>query len=311
MAGPLSKRPSAKTLLRVTLVLLFVLAIVPMRFTRWTTGFADVAVTISAPVSNAVRWVADPLTRPFRRRADPALAEQYRQELEVARQRSLDLELKVRELERLVFELQQGAELTPELGVRQIAAPVIGRFSEASSNALQVRAGTSRGVVANSVAVVQGLQLLGRVERATSAWCSVRPITDRAAGGIQAVIMTGETLDSGIRCRLEPIGGGRLQGPATWVFEPSRQAPVQIVAGMTVRLQDDTWPRSAQMLIVGRVVEVSPAEDEPTRTIVTVEPSVPLQRVSEVVLRVPIDPLDARDGDDSQGAAQPSEGGTP
>ncbi|MGD1915566.1 MAG: rod shape-determining protein MreC [Phycisphaerales bacterium] len=305
MAGPLSKRPSAKTLLRITLVVLFILSVVPMRYTRWTTGFADVAVTISAPVSNAVRWVADPLTRPFRRSADPALAEQYRQELEVARQRSLDMELRVRQLERRVFELQRGAQLTPELGVRQIAAPVIGRFSEASSSALQVRAGTGRGVVENAVAVVEGLQLLGRVERSTAAWSVVRPITDSAAGGIMALVMTADTLDSGIQCRLEPIGGGRLRGPATWVFEDSRQRPVEITTGMTVRLRDETWPRSAQMLIVGTVIEVSSAPDEPTRTVVTVEPTVPLRRVSEVVLRVPIDPVEG----ETEQAAGGSEGG--
>ena len=287
-------------MLRVSLVLLFVLSVVPMRFTRWTAGFADVATTISSPVSNAVRWVANPLTRPFRRSTDPALAEQYKQELEVARQRALDMELKVRQLERLVFELQRGAELTPELGVRQIAAPVIGRSTEASSSALQVRAGSGRGVVENSVAVVEGLQLLGKVERVTAAWCMVRPITDPAAGGIMALIMTSESLESGIPCRLEPIGGNRLQGPATWVFESERQAPVEIAVGMTVRLRDETWPRSAQMLIVGEVVEVAPAPNEPTRTLVTVSPTVPLQRVSEVVLRVPIDPQAESAEDDSR-----------
>lgn len=290
MAGPLSKRPSARTLLRVALVVLFLLSVVPMRFTKWTTGFSDVAITVSAPVSNAVRWVADPLTRPFRRSADPALAEQYKQELEVARQRALDLELTVRELERQVFELQRGADLTPELGVRQIAAPVIGRFTESSSAALQVRAGSGRGVVENSVAVVEGLQLLGKVERVTSAWCVVRPITDNAAGGLMALVMTGEQLGSGITCRLEPIGGGLMRGPATWEWNEAQDGPIEIAVGMTVRLRDDTWPRSAQMLIVGEVTAVDPAPDEPTRTIVTVTPTVPLQRVSEVVLRVPIDP---------------------
>ncbi len=290
MAGPLSKRPSTRTTLRVTLVVLFLLSVIPMRFTRWTTGFADVAVTVSAPVSNAVRWVADPLTRPFRRSADPALAEQYRQEAEVARQRALDLELKVRELQRQVFELQRGTDLTPELGVSQVAAPVIGRFTEASSAALQVRAGSGRGVVENSVAVVEGLQLLGRVERVTTAWCVVRPITDNASGGLMALVMTDQSLDSGIECRLEPAGAGVLKGPATWKFDEDRKGPVEITVGMTVRLRDDTWPRSAQMLVVGTVVEVAPAPDEPTRTIITVAPTVPLQRVSEVVLRVPIDP---------------------
>jgi cell shape-determining protein MreC len=193
-----------------------------------------------------------------------------------------------------------GAELTPELGVRQIAAPVIGRSTEASSSALQVRAGSGRGVVENSVAVVEGLQLLGKVERVTAAWCMVRPLTDPTAGGIMAIIMTDESLDSGIPCRLEPIGGNRLQGPATWVFESERQAPVEIAVGMTVRLRDETWPRSAQMLIVGEVVEVAPAPNEPTRTLVTVAPTVPLQRVSEVVLRVPLDPAGERVEDDSR-----------
>ena len=55
------------------------------------------------------------------------------------------------------------------------------------------------------------------------------------------------------------------------------------------------------MLVVGIVVEVSSAPDEPTRTIVTVEPTIPLQRVSEVVLRVPIDVVDQGSQDVSGG----------
>jgi len=304
MASPLSRRPSAATLLRLSLVACAALALAPARHTRFVQPFADLALTITAPASNAVRWVADPLTRSITRQADPALAEQYLRELGAARRRALDLELRVAELEKLVLELQRGSALTPGVEVRQLAAPVIGRLSEPSSGALQVRAGSARGVVENAVAVIEGLQLLGRVERVTAAWSIVRPITDPAAGGIECLIMTGQELASGVPCRLEPTGDGRLRGPATWVFEPGRQGPRAIAAGMTVRLRDETWPRSSQMLIVGTVVEVAPADDEPTRTMVTVEPSTALRRVSEVVLRVPLDPLDAPD-------AQPAAGGGP
>jgi hypothetical protein len=128
----------------------------------------------------------------------------------------------------------------------------------------------------------------------------VRPITDSAAGGLMALVMTSDDLDSGVQCRLEPTGGGLLRGPVSWVDNTDRQTPVEITVGMVVRLRDDTWPRSAQMLVLGTVTALDPAPDEPTRTIVTVTPTVPLQRVSEVVLRVPIDP---------QG--EPVEGGTP
>ncbi|MEO1007820.1 MAG: hypothetical protein AAFX79_04595 [Planctomycetota bacterium] len=301
MAGPLSKRPSARTLLRVTLVLLAIMAVAPMRYTRWTSAFSDLALTVTAPVSHAIKWVADPLTRPLRPGADPALAEQYKQELDASRKRALDLEVRVEELEALVLELQRGLALTPDVDIRQVAAPVIGRLSDPASIDLQVRAGSGRGVVPNAVAVVEGLQLLGRVERTTAAWCIVRPITSSAAGGIDAVVLTGEDLASGVACRLEPTGDGLLRGPATWVFEPSRQGPVELAAGLTVRLRDDTWPGSAQMLVLGEVVAVEPAADEPTRTIVTVSPLVPLERVSEVVLRVPLDPTEDETVGDVEG----------
>ena len=68
-------------------------------------------------------------------------------------------------LRTLVRDLSRGMELNPSLAVRQIAAPVIGYGSDLSGGLLTVRAGRKDGVEPNSVVVVRGVYLVGRVQR--------------------------------------------------------------------------------------------------------------------------------------------------
>ena len=57
------------------------------------------------------------------------------------------------------------------------------------------------------------------------------------------------------------------------------------VAGDPAPMTEVAWPAAAQMLIVGRVIDVSRKENQ--RIVIVVEPEVSPERVSEVVLRIP------------------------
>ncbi|MEM7623130.1 MAG: hypothetical protein AAF235_07980 [Planctomycetota bacterium] len=97
----------------------------------------------------------------------------------------------------------------------------------------------------------------------------------------------------GIRCLLFPTEGGRLRGDAE-VLNPTAARPNPPVPepGMLVRLLDASegaWPRTARWLVVGVVERVDRNPEQPLRPLITVRPTVQLRRLSEVVLRIPIE----------------------
>jgi hypothetical protein len=91
---------------------------------------------------------------------------------------------------------------------------------------------------------------------------------------------------------LKPQGDGTLKGEVGTDAGPSLGAGgtanprLEPKPGQTVRLADRTWPSAAQMLIVGTVTRVDPSPTQPLRKVITVEPTLRLDRVSEVVLRL-------------------------
>jgi hypothetical protein len=96
--------------------------------------------------------------------------------------------------------------------------------------------------------------------------------------------MLDDDAGSGLECLLSPSADNTLRGPVEDArgIEPS--------PGQIVRLADsDRWPASAQMLLVGRVESVEPDPNQPLRKVVIVRPSLKLDRVSEVVLRISAD----------------------
>lgn len=92
-------------------------------------------------------------------------------------------------------------------------------------------------------------------------------------------------LDGPVRplARLDPVGDGTLRGPV----EIQDGAQPELKPGTIVRLADpDRWPLHAQMLVVGIVERVYPSPDQPLRSNIVVRPTLELERVSNVVLRV-------------------------
>jgi cell shape-determining protein MreC len=227
-----------------------------------------VVAPVSGPVLHAARWLApgDGL-RPDQRAA---------YENEIAQWKTLyQQELKREEDLRRQVEMLSRGSLPGELPLVQLIRQVVGATPDGSGQ-LMVRAGKKDGVEVNSVAATEGVQLVGRVSEIGSRTCWVRLLTDKATGAVRARIMVDDQT-MGAKCSLSPVGGGLLQGRVA----NDGPAPKE---GQLVRLDDEAWPRSSQMLVLGRIERVEP--DPVGWKIITVKPTVDLQRVSEVVLRI-------------------------
>lgn len=272
--------------LNLAAALLLVLSFVPLRWSGWMMSVGRLTQFFAAPISQPFaavsRWAA-----PATRDRDDELVSLLRTELEAARSLMLRHENENKRLRDQIRELQHGIELNPGLPVRQVMAPVYGTSADLSSGLLRVRAGTAQDVDENAVATTSGLQLVGRVVSAGARTSSILPITSPKAGPLRAMVMIDATAN-GLVCTLTPQGDGTLRGPVEDRRDPATAQAIQPQVGQQVRLSDpDRWPAHSQMLLVGEVIRVEPAPDQPLRAVVVVAPMVErLDRVSEVVLRV-------------------------
>lgn len=265
---------------------LAILSLLPLRFIGWERWFGQLTQTLIAPVSHPFaalsRWlrpaaprdVEDSVVRSLRDEIDSLTAQLLRE-----RQENAKLLGTMEELYRL-------KTLNPDSPVEQLTAPVIAASSDLSSALLTVRAGERQGVEPNSVAVAPGLQLLGRVVAVRGKSCDVQPITSKAAEKLRARIIIGDDPTMNPLCQLEPRGDGTFRGPVSTEGRDPASA-LKLEPGQLVRLDDqERWPRHAQMLVIGRIESVDASPDQPLRKVVTVRPTLSLDRVSEVVLRI-------------------------
>jgi cell shape-determining protein MreC len=284
-----------------------VMAVLPLRWLGWVGYFQDLTLTLVGPLSGQfeklLRWRSPALTSEEQR--ELAESREQRDHYQMLYYRAAQ---DIEELREHIEELQRGIALNPELPVTVYAVPVIARSSDLSSGLFTVRAPASLGAVRGTVATAGGVQLVGRVTALTDRTATVQPITDRAAGPINGVIIFDEDRDRRVACRLEPIGDGLLKGPVEDRKDAATQEAIVPRVGQTVRLSDpELWPRSAQMLVIGRIEAVESAPDQPLRKIITVRPTTRLDRVFQVLLRL----VGNAEGEPPRDAGRPGTKGGP
>lgn len=262
------------------IVLLLTFSLLPARAMHWAGWFGRLTDTFVAPISHPLaklsRWLW-----PAGSRFDNKEMQQMDEERERLAQMFLREQSENQRLRDLIKEIQRGQELNPSFPVRQIVASVYRSSSDLSSRVLSVRVGEREGVVPGTVVTCAGLQLFGKVVEAGRMASVVQPITSKAAGRLLAQVMASEVTSDGTPCTLDPVGDGTLRGPI------SERPGSPVTVGMTVRLNDpDRWPGSAQKLLVGRVEAIEPDANNPLRQTIVVRPTVLLDRVSEVYLRL-------------------------
>lgn len=282
---------------RFALVVLgvLILALVPVRWLGWLRGFrnpVDVIVRpVSGPMSSLSTWLR-PAERPGEGRSGPLSDE----DAEIERQRDEFKWLYLREVDRnaeleaLVRDLQGGSAWSRPPGVRRLEAPRVG--SDPGAGTVDYRRGTLDGVGPGAVAVARrSEQLVGVAVDVRPNVTSFRLITDRR---LQPNFVVGVVMPDGPitvaqlptlpRCQLRPAGDGTLVADNVGVTSADA-----IVPGMIVRLNDDSWPDAARMLVLGRVLRVEPA-DNPLYRRVVVRPELDVTRTQSVIVQFPAFP---------------------
>lgn len=270
-------QPGSKAPLLGTIVLLLVLAFLPGRWLGWTTALAGVTTRAVAPVSGPVYRVTRWVLRDGGSRDDVLMA-QIERDRDQFRTMWLQELKRNEDLRRDIEQIHPGA-LPNELPVSPLLRPVVGTSSEAGGGQLEVRAGSGEGVDLNVVATTRGVQLVGKVATVNSRTSWVRLITHPGAGQMSGVVMTAED-KPGWRCLLSPFKGSRLQG----LVEYSKDSKASPTVGLTVVLDDSQWPKSARMLVLGTITNITTLTNGRQR--IEVRPTAELDRLSEVVLRL-------------------------
>jgi cell shape-determining protein MreC len=300
MSRPSAQSVQARRLLPIAIAILVAMSIAPLSWLGWLRWFSSLVETLAVPASHPFalvsRWVAP--ARPYRPSDDAVRI--LEEELEKYKQFYLSQQLENERQQRVLSELRAGAVIVGSEPVRQVAATIIGSSSDLSSSIVRARAGTKHGVVEGAVAVGPGLQLLGRVVSTGVRMCEIQLVTSKASGPMRVRVMVDEAGGQGLDCLLVPQGDGTLRGPIEDRGEAT-STKMDVKVGQSVRLADgERWPRSASMFLVGTVELISPDPDQPLRKVVTVRPTLKLDRVGEVILRIE---------DDGSTLRQPGKGG--
>jgi len=278
--GPLSP----KRLLPILLAALAVLALAPSSLTAsWVGWPQNPLLFVLTPVSHPIERFAARARQTEPAGDDPRLTD-LRQQLDQERLRRAQGERRIEELGSIVRDLQAGLTIAPDSPARSVFAPIIGASPDPRQGVIIAGRGASDGVTAGqTVAVARGVHLVGRVVAVANRTCRIVPITHPRAGLIGVMVMTDDPV-TGFEAQLIAAGEGTLRGDLVGDARGVEE-------GQTVRLSDTSWPASSQMVLVGRVVKVERKENQ--RLTVTVAPDFDVSRVSEVVLRIPLDPTPA------------------
>ncbi|MBL0869893.1 MAG: hypothetical protein IBJ18_04875 [Phycisphaerales bacterium] len=253
------------------------------------------------PSETAMNWgfrAVLPAQRPKGTLSEEA-AEMLKQQLEEARREKLAMAARVESLQTQIEQLTRVLQLNPGFAVRETTPlPVDGIQSDASGTLLKVRGGSNISIPVGAIAVAERVHLIGKVVSTDALNSRVRPIVDGGAGELTGVIFANERFQSDgttkvlqtvgdqsrLIVKLKPAEGGlTLNGISSIERGVDPSTVLAPEEGMVVRLMSDDWPRSEQMLIIGRVSRVI---DTPNgRKVVVVTPAIDPRRVSEVTVR--------------------------
>ncbi|PCI09536.1 hypothetical protein COB72_06300 [bacterium] len=277
----------------IAIMMLFVLALAPIRMLSWTDWFSDQVQVVILPIAGPIEFVVDfvvppEISNPLASEREKVIAD----ELDIVRTQLLQTRQENYRLNTLIEQFTRGAAIMPNLDVRQVHRP---RSSNLIGDLLVIRTGKIQGLTQGTVVVVDAIQLLGKVTRVNDRVSMVRPITASSAQPILATILLDSSGENQLRCLLTPVGDGTLIGE---VARPTTNETWQVRIDQEVRLLDDQWPQHAQMLMIGNIERIENNESQPLRQRIVVRPTVAdLRRVSNVILRLPA--LDQTDGGDS------------
>ena len=244
----------------------------------------------SGPVTALSAWLRPASTTDrFEGASESELARQIR-ELEILLLRANQ---RIERLEDTILEYERGTAYPQSIPTRKLEATRVSANLPAGT--FDVNRGRRQGVIGGTVAVARrSEQLVGIVTAAGPLVSTVHVLTDKRLEPnlMVGVVMPEQAAEAEMeadgfarlpRAQFRPTGEGTLLADAVGANEASR-----IHHGDLVRLDDETWPSAASMLILGRVSRIEPTDD-PLFFRVYVTPLADLARLRSIILVIPDD----------------------
>ncbi|MCI0363651.1 MAG: hypothetical protein L0Y44_10390 [Phycisphaerales bacterium] len=283
---------SSQRMLAFAVVTTAVASLLPPAALGWTNAPVRVFNLILTPFAVAGNQVSSwlkPAPLGFRQAELPATEGEYIKHLqgEMAKFERLYIaeQTKVESLVRQLEQLQKVKSPNARL-VRPIIANVSLRSPSSPFGAVGLSRGATHGVRPGTIAVYEGVHLIGRVtEDISGVQCTMLPLSNPKTGLLDAVVLAkdraGVTLTAAPKIQLTPRGDGTFSGQADRMALIHRDDDVVLI--------DTSWSPAAQGMNIGRVVSVQPSEMEPLRNTITVRPSFQISQLAHVMLDVEID----------------------
>lgn len=264
-------------------IVLMILALLPHRYSGYGSLVRSVTMLVLTPAAGPMNIFAGALRRE-EEQSVLGTQQELSERVQELRGRVMALEQRERELERAVAELQGLRRRQGDSYIHRRAS-VVGRSSDGTSATLQLNIGSRHGI-REGLPAVQGASIVGRITQVGPTSSTLGLLT--TPGTLAEVVavprgLDGEILPEQRRGRLLLKAGA---APNLLVAEEAdRQLPVE--TGDFARLMDESWPRSVQGMLVGRVVAVEPNPDDPLLKRVGVRPLMSLRDVESVVVVLP------------------------
>jgi cell shape-determining protein MreC len=277
-----------QSILPLTMVVTLVLCMIPTGFGP-TNFFAEVVTMVFTPFTfvggTFAQWLRPP---PDGLRGSPGDRDFL---LHVQRERDeferlyLAEQIKSDALQQQLEQLQAFPDEQLRKPVREISARVALR-SSAPYGTVTINRGSSHGVIKDTVAAYNRTHLLGRIIEVSALQSVLLPLANPSMGLVDAVVIPQDhsgdvALEKAARIQVEPVGDGTLHGDA--------DRSVLVKVGDLVRVFDAAWPDSAQGMVIGKVLEVGPRDDQPLRNRVIVRPEYHVSGVAYFTLKIELD----------------------
>jgi hypothetical protein len=248
------------------------LAVSPPAWLGWA---AEVGAVLWIPL-NPIAHVATSARawlRPDRPDLPPIEVEALLEERETLRALATRLRIEL-DLTQAELAALEGGPRPANTGASPIASTVL---SVEPDSGLRINKGIRHGVAAGDPAVAGGEILVGRVaDPPGAAWSTVVPASHRAAGTLRARLLRNDTPDAeATLVLLEPNGLG-------WRSETEEALATK---GAVLRLDDPSWPASAQGLLLGRVSGIRRVDSRPLLVEITVDPAWDAGSVTTLVVK--------------------------
>ncbi|MGI9014323.1 MAG: rod shape-determining protein MreC [Phycisphaerales bacterium] len=165
-----------------------------------------------------------------------------------------------------------------------LAADITGRNAQGDDEVWTLNVGSRKGVELRCVAVFDGSHLVGRISDVGAMTSSLIPITEHAAGYMRAAITPADSNSPRVTSQRAMTDLRAVKGRAILAGDVDHDSGVEV--GDYVHLDDPDWPATAQSMIIGRIVEITPKDNNPLRLQILVQPRYRAGTIGRVTLKI-------------------------